>query len=378
MRLVQSSALLEQARRRRIRIDRCELQSAVELARLAASGEHEEFGFATAVDWLRITLHMREGDVRDRLFVGEQAGHVPASVAAMEAGDIGFGHLVLIAKTRRALVDSVHQTLSFDELQLLACAREESVGRFYYTCENYRYACDAAGYAEGAIGQHLLRELTIRRRRDGMSTLWGRLDPVAAASLRSALAPLARRQGKDDHRSFKQRLHDAMTERLGAAQEARINITMSVETLAGLKGAPAAEIEGQPPIAQPTSDRLSCSGSLRRFVLDSDSVVVDVGRSRRVPSPPARSALDGRDQGCVWPGCERPASYCSPHHLVHWARGGSTDLDNQVLLCYFHHRRVHEGGWQIFRDANGQITTFRPPPNFELRETPGADPGAAA
>jgi len=63
---------------------------------------------------------------------------------------------------------------------------------------------------------------------------------------------------------------------------------------------------------------------------------------------------------------------------VHWARGGSTDLDNQVLLCYFHHRRVHEGGWQIFRDANGQITTFRPPPNFELRETPGADPGAAA
>src|SRR5207302_3674756 len=150
---------------------------------------------------------------------------------------------VLIAKTRRALVDSVHQTLSFDELQLLACAREESVGRFYYPCENYRYACDAAGYAEGAIGQHLLRELTIRRRRDGMSTLWGRLDPVTAASLRAALAPLAKRQGKDDGRSFKQRLHDAMSERLGASAPPHINVTMSAETLLALKGAPAGEIE---------------------------------------------------------------------------------------------------------------------------------------
>ncbi|HEX6349040.1 MAG TPA: DUF222 domain-containing protein [Candidatus Dormibacteraeota bacterium] len=361
---MKSSAILEHARRRRIRIDRCELRSAIELARLALSGEHEEFGFRTPVDWLRITLRMREGAVRDRLCVGEQAPHLAASVAALEAGEIGFGHLIHIAKTRRALLDSVHQTLAFDEEQLLARAREESVGRFFYTCENYRHACDTAGYAEGAIAQHLMRELTIRRRRDGMSTLWGRLDPVAAASLRAALAPLARRLGKDDHRSYKQRLHDAMVERLGASQVARINVTMSIETLAGLKGAPAAEIEGQPPIAQPTADRLSCSPSIRRFVLDGESVVVDAGRSRRVPSTAAGTALDHRDKGCVWPGCERPSSYCNPHHLLHWARGGSTDLENQVLLCYFHHRQVHEGGWQIFRDANGQITTFRPPPTF--------------
>ena len=238
------------------------------------------------------------------------------------------------------------------------------MGRFFYTCENYRHACDATAYAQAAEDLHEQRELTIRRRRDGMSTLWGRLDPVTAASLRAALAPLAKRQGKDDGRSFKQRLHDAVGERLGAGAPAQINVTMSAETLLALKGAPAGEIEGQPPLGQATLERLSCDCSVRRIVLDAPSVVIDVGRRQRVVSAPARKALQARDRGCVWPGCGRPASWCSTHHLVHWARGGTNELPNQVLLCSFHHRCVHEGGWQIFREVDGRISVLRPPPSF--------------
>jgi hypothetical protein len=44
------------------------------------------------------------------------------------------------------------------------------------------------------------------------------------------------------------------------------------------------------------------------------------------------------------------------HHLVHWAHGGETDLENLVLLCYSHHWRVHEGGWQLVR---GDVGPFR-------------------
>jgi predicted restriction endonuclease len=35
------------------------------------------------------------------------------------------------------------------------------------------------------------------------------------------------------------------------------------------------------------------------------------------------------------------------HHLRHWARGGSTDLDNLVTICRAHHWKVHEGGWRL-------------------------------
>ncbi|HEX2030748.1 MAG TPA: HNH endonuclease signature motif containing protein [Actinomycetota bacterium] len=62
------------------------------------------------------------------------------------------------------------------------------------------------------------------------------------------------------------------------------------------------------------------------------------------------------------------------HHLVHWADGGGTDLDNLVLLCWAHHRLIHEGGWKMtghpardlrFHDARGRplrTHPVRPPP----------------
>ena len=54
-----------------------------------------------------------------------------------------------------------------------------------------------------------------------------------------------------------------------------------------------------------------------------------------------------RDKGCVFPGCDRPPSWCEAHHITPWARGGGTDLTNGCLLCGYHHRLIHQGDWQI-------------------------------
>ena len=79
---------------------------------------------------------------------------------------------------------------------------------------------------------------------------------------------------------------------------------------------------------------------------EQESVTIEVGRSNRVISSGLSRALKARDGHCRWPGCERSASMCDGHHLVHWINGGPTDLDNLVLLCRRHHRMVHEGGWR--------------------------------
>jgi hypothetical protein len=34
-------------------------------------------------------------------------------------------------------------------------------------------------------------------------------------------------------------------------------------------------------------------------------------------------------------------------HLKHWADGGETSLDNLVTLCRYHHRQLHQGGFNI-------------------------------
>jgi hypothetical protein len=56
----------------------------------------------------------------------------------------------------------------------------------------------------------------------------------------------------------------------------------------------------------------------------------------------------------VFRGCAAPPGRCDAHHLRWWRDGGRTDLANLALLCGFHHRLVHEGGWRLHRDGNGR------------------------
>ncbi|HEY0831285.1 MAG TPA: HNH endonuclease signature motif containing protein, partial [Candidatus Dormibacteraeota bacterium] len=153
----------------------------------------------------------------------------------------------------------------------------------------------------------------------------------------------------------------------GGGSQAQIQVTSSLETLLGLAGAPAAEMEHCLPVSSKTIERLGCDSSIARVLLNSESLVIDVGRSKRVVSEPGRRALTARDGHCRWPGCDRPASRSAAHHLIHWIHGGSSDLDNLILLCHRHHWMVHEGGWQITGDADWRVliippvVTFGPP-----------------
>lgn len=96
------------------------------------------------------------------------------------------------------------------------------------------------------------------------------------------------------------------------------------------------------------TDRLLCDCAISRVVTDPiSSAVLDLDRSRRVVSPAQWSALALRDRGCSFPGCSAPPEECQAHHIVHWRRGGPTNLDNLTLACTHHHSLVHEGGWDV-------------------------------
>ena len=148
------------------------------------------------------------------------------------------------------------------------------------------------------------------------------------------------------------------------SQRTHLQVTATLETLRGLPGAAAAEMQFTLPISAKTVERLACDCSLTRIVLGSDSMVIDVGRAKRVVAGPTRKALNVRDRHCVWPGCERPASWTSGHHMVHWIHGGTSDLPNLGLLCGRHHWNVHEGNWQLIRGDDGRMMTIPPTVTF--------------
>jgi hypothetical protein len=185
------------------------------------------------------------------------------------------------------------------------------------------------------------------------------------------IAPMARKSGPDDDRCLEQRNADALVELAsGGGSQAQIQVTSSLETLMALAGAPAAEMEHCLPVSSTTIERLACDSSIARVLLNSESLVIDVGRSKRVVSEPGRRALTARDGHCTWTECDRPASRSAAHHLVHWIHGGTSDLNNLVLLCHRHHWMVHEGGWQIVRGEDGRMITIPPVVAFGLPRGP--------
>lgn len=157
-----------------------------------------------------------------------------------------------------------------------------------------------------------------------------------------------------------------------ASQRSHLQVTASLETLQGLRGAPAGQLENGATIPDATVQRLACDATISRVILDATSAVIDVGHSQRVVTGATRRALNARDKGCRWPRCDRPVSWTSAHHIVHWAHGGRTDLDNLALLCHRHHWLVHDCGFQIIRTGDGEILTVRRP------TTSGTGPGHPA
>jgi hypothetical protein len=106
------------------------------------------------------------------------------------------------------------------------------------------------------------------------------------------------------------------------------------------------------PLLHPeTVRRLTCDGALVSILEDDDGRMLNVGRKTRTIPPAIRRALTVRDVHCQFPGCTQ-TRHLDGHHLVHWAHGGVTSLDNLILLCRRHHRHVHEFGKTFPRERS--------------------------
>jgi hypothetical protein len=95
--------------------------------------------------------------------------------------------------------------------------------------------------------------------------------------------------------------------------------------------------------------------------------VVEVAARTRTIPPGVRRALHHRDRSCRFPGCG--VRFGQGHHLRHGAQGGPTTLSNLALLCRRHHRAVHEEGYRLDRQSDGELR-FRRPDGRLLPEVP--------
>ena len=63
----------------------------------------------------------------------------------------------------------------------------------------------------------------------------------------------------------------------------------------------------------------------------------------------------GGQGGCEFPGCTQ-TRFVEAHHVWHHGQHGPTCLSNGVLLCWWHHRRLHRDGWTVTTDGDQSFT----------------------
>jgi hypothetical protein len=340
------------------------------------AGEHLVAGNITAASWIARTCGMSVSSAADRVRVGEQLESLPKIAAALSSGEISFQAASALCHLHERLGE--HRE-GFDEEEMVGYAREYSVSELRKLCRLAWHVANPDGFFKEAEADFTLRYFHINQMPDGMFAVDGVLDPVSGAALKTAVDVLAKPTGSEDERTAKQRRADAVGELAMHAMDQgtlprrhsvkpHINLTMTLEGLKGELGVPPADLDLSLPISIRTAERLACDCTMSRVLL-ADSMVIDVGRATRTVSAPTARALRVRDRCCRFPGCDRPVNFCSPHHIKFWARGGVSNLPNLLLLCYFHHRLVHEGGWQVIKA--GREFKFLPPERFVMRRARG-------
>ena len=116
-------------------------------------------------------------------------------------------------------------------------------------------------------------------------------------------------------------------------------------------------IENGPSISANTARRLADDCSVVPIYMRHGEPL-SIGRRSRIWTSSIYRAIVARDKHCQFPGCSC-TRHTHIHHLVHWAHGGETSVDNGVLLCGFHHRLIHEENYTVEKttlDKNGNLT----------------------
>ena len=99
--------------------------------------------------------------------------------------------------------------------------------------------------------------------------------------------------------------------------------------------------------------RIACDADLVAVTRDAKGNLLNLGRKHRVVSPQLKRALLARDKCCTYPSYSHE-QFLEAHHVMHWADGGETSLDNTRLICNRHHRLLHEGGFTIHKNFAGE------------------------
>jgi Domain of unknown function (DUF222) len=363
------------------------------IGELDQRGVAAELACRSTAALLRQLLRLTPGQARGRVdaaahlgprraLTGEPLPPRLAAVAAAQAdGTLDPRHAEVIVDTLHALPAAVAAARGQEVVdRLVAEARRYDPTQLATLARRLVDALDPDGTPGRDADHARRRDLTLTRRRDGSGQLTGRRTPGCLAVWQNILdalaAPAPATDTTPDPRTPGQRRHDALHDagrRLLSADlpdtggaPVTVLVTMTVTDLETRLGQATTAHGGT--LSVPAALRLAADAHVIPVVLGDGGGILGYGRSRRCASPAQRAALAARDKGCTFPACDIPPTWTQVHHVLAWADGGHTDLDQMTLLCGHHHRTFQARGWTCTMIRG--VPHWTPPPWLDPTQTP--------
>jgi len=316
------------------------------IRRFDEAGGWADQGALSCAHWLSWRIGLELGAAREHVRVARALADLPLVDDALRQGRVSYSKVRALTRVATPATEPT----------LLEMARSSTASQLERICRGYRRALrNAAGERpEDEAERRWVRERETEAR---FVRIEVQLRPDEAAVVRRALkAAMQRAWGAGDVPAgtppASLRRADALVAvaeqyMTGATTSAAppVEVVVHVEAATLAEPDAAATLDDGTALAPAATERLLCDASIVEVVEDSRGNVLDVGRRRRTIPTLLRRALRLRDRGCRFPGCTN--RQVDGHHVVPWARGGSTALRNLCSLCRRHHTYVHEYGFRI-------------------------------
>ena len=339
------------------------------VARALESKAWAQPGLHTPVHWLCWKLGCSTGHARRLVRLAERSSELPATTAALSAGEVSLDQASVVAR---------HVPAAYDD-SAAVFARNATVSQLARTLSRYHFEPEPTAKPK--------RHVAAWTDDAGQWRMRAELPADEGAVVERALHGAHHDLFHDPDRDREQRvcMADALlavAETSLAAGETVTPRTDRYVVLAHLETEPTrpsgpgvAGLHLDAPLPDTLRRLLTCDTDVRP-VWERHGIPVSIGRNQRIVPDRTRRLIEHRDSQCAVPGCEH-RRFLQIHHIIHWENGGRTDTANLVALCGRHHRAHHDGllgiagnadepGGLTFTDRHGRVLdpTGQPrPPN---------------
>jgi hypothetical protein len=326
---------------------------ALEMAAIAekrARGTHIHDGYRSIVDWVAARADVSHNTARSLCWTASRLSDAPEIAMALGEGEITFDRAEQVSRLPQSHQKG-HQRYDISQLRrLVAHHRRLSPKREKKSSVGYVHFQPSLDEMSEAIWGELpgTDSMLVRKAIDQ------RADEIIDSSIglavaeRRALALVAICQ-------------DSLYEEtaLGDTPPADVTVLVDARCAAATNGETGVSVLGGPRLGRMALEGVLCNAVTDVIGVTDGGRPLDLGRKTRTVSPSLRRFVLGRDMGCTVDGCS--SNYrLEIHHTIPWAEGGSTDAEDLVSLCWFHHHvAIHRFGLGISSMGRSRVRLLR-------------------